>query len=106
MNYVNCKINQVLSNNYNSINKSSTSTSKSPNRKVDNKQKKSLSSNNMTALESRYIKAIYESSNVGYAGEDNPKKINQDICFVHNNFNNDYNSKYFGVWYFFSIILN
>ncbi len=54
--------------------------------------------NSSSLLEKKVISQIYESSNVGYSGEGCPKKVNQDICFVYDNFKNNPSSKYLGVW--------
>ena len=44
------------------------------------------------------ISVLFCSSQVGFSGEGGPKKINQDIYFVFDNFSNNNSYKYFGVW--------
>ncbi len=47
----------------------------------------------------KQICEIYGNSQVGFSGENGPKKINQDIYFIFEQFNGDEHSKYIGVWY-------
>jgi len=81
------------------------------NNKVNNKSKHNKKP--IPEIINKQICEMHCSSQVGFSGEGGPKKINQDIYFIFDNFNNNSDSKYIGVWYeniyyivLFRLILN
>lgn len=90
--------NKIKENNDNNSGPSTSHTAKSnPSSDNTRKNSRSISDNHITPVTTKYIKEISKVSKMGYQGE-GVKKFNQDIYFIYENFNDNPDHIYFGVW--------
>ncbi len=95
-NYINSKLGGNTSSGTTSATTSNNVSSSIVSEQPKKGHAKSLSMSNVTPI-MKFIKEICHLSRVGYSGE-GVKKVNQDIYFLYENFNDNPNDSYMGVW--------